>query len=362
MLPRLQLLLLAIFFSTPSLASAEPQTIRVSIGVFSSLNIRGVDLVFDKDLPAPSNELSFQCDQRFSSPVSLHARGGFIFVNNKPYRGTLTLIPDNEGCLVVNTVEMEKYIAGLLNKEMLPSWPLEALKAQAVASRTYALYQREQNKKKFYDVESTTQDQVYDGADTESAKSNLAAQNTDGVVLTWKHHPVKAFYHANCGGRTESPEDVWGYKYGYFKPVICPYHKKPEDQKKWTLQLTVSALEKSLRKVSGLLPQNFIRVASVEPGTLNEGMRRQNIIVSDISGNSAQISANAFRNAVGNNKIKSTAFEIKRSGASLQIDGQGNGHGVGMCQVGAKVMASQGKTFRDILKYYYPLAKLERLQ
>jgi len=367
-----RLLLLLIFVPLPGFSQ---EMIRVSLGTFFSGSIRGTDLLL-QNKKYNESELSFACNTdtnnnnfilingktKITNKLVLRASGGFTFFNKKPYRGKLVIHSLNGECLVVNILDLEKYIAGLLNKEMLPSWPLEALKAQAVAARTYALYQREQNKKKLYDIESTTQDQVYDGAGAESAKSHIAVNATRGLALLWRNHPVKAFYHANCGGQTESPEAVWGYKYGYFKSVVCPFHKKPENQKNWALRLNVGALEHSLRKISGLLPQNFIRVAGISPGEENRNHRLNSVIVSDISGRQTKISSNTFRNAIGNTKIKSTAFEIKRNGAALMFEGTGNGHGVGMCQVGAKVMAVQGKKFRTILNYYYPLAMIGTLK
>ena len=374
MLLRLLFLFISCFaysFSLPSWAT----DIRVNLGKFSNPEIHGTDLYAD-EMPTNSSELRMGCSEapngeqiilagngkKFTSPTTIESHGGFIFLNNKSYRGQITIYAEKEDCIAINTVDTEKYVAGLINKEMLPSWPLEALKAQAVASRTYALYQKEQNKNKIYDVENSTQDQVYDGADSETPKSNMAATSTQKTILSWRGKPIKAFYHANCGGQTESPEAVWGYNYGYFKPVICPFHSKPQDQNKWSLNISVDVLDRTLRKISGILPRNFSRVAAVEAGSLDGSHRRNSVVVSDVSGNSTKISSNTFRNLVGNTKIKSTDFDIKKNGAGLFFTGVGNGHGVGMCQVGVKVMALQGKKFRDILKYYYPLAKLSTVK
>lgn len=374
MLLRFLLLLtscVSFIFYCPAFAS----DIRVNLGKFSHPVLRGTDL-YAEEQSVNNRELKIGCSEAnnsspviqsgdgkiFSSPAIFESHTGFIFLNNKSYRGKIIIYAEKEECIVVNSVDTEKYIAGLINKEMLSSWPLEALKAQAVASRTYAFYQKEQNKNKIYDVENSTQDQVYDGADSETPKSNTAAESTRGTILSWRGRPIKAFYHANCGGQTESPEAVWGYNYGYFKPVICPFHQKPENQNRWSLNIRMDVLERTLKKISGVLPRNFSRVAAVEAGALDGSHRRDSVVISDISGNTTKIPANTFRNLVGNTKIKSTDFNIHKNGSGLFFSGNGNGHGVGMCQVGVKVMATQGKKFNAILKYYYPLAKLTKLK
>ena len=355
----------------------DENQIRVSIGTHAKVEISGVDLHFGENNFFPGQQkFSIECHDYKDLPsvflnqnstnayaLAVESPAGFITVNGKTYRDRIDIFAKEDTCLVVNSLDMEKYISGLINKEMSPNWPREALRAQAVSSRTYALFQKEQNHAHDYDIESSTQDQIYEGADSETPKSRLAAESTRGLILTWRRGPIKAFYHANCGGHTEEPEEVWGEKFGYMKPVVCPYHRTVENQNLWKSRISMQSLNHLLKKISGLLPRNFLRIASVEAGGLDSSLRRKEIILVDDSGQKAVINANKFRSALGNTKIKSTAFSIFQSkNKDVEIEGKGYGHGVGMCQVGARAMAQEGKNFREILAFYYPLAKLSQVK
>lgn len=358
-------------YSPPEMnAPKQKEMVRVMLGHFPNLTLSGVDLVVNGSENFGYTSVDIHCEARQiyeggeprTGPELISAHGNFIQLNGKLYRGEIQIYSGAQGCTAVNHLDLEKYVAGLLNKEMLPTWPMEALKAQAVASRTYALFQMRVNHGRTFDLMNTTQDQVYEGVSSETAKSNRAAEETHGTVLTWKHSPIKAFFHADCGGRTESPEAVWGEKYGYLRPVICPYHKSGASQKTWSMRASLAQLNTSLHQVAGLLPKNFLRLARLDPGPQNKTGRRNALRLSDQKGTMAIIPANAFRSAMGYTRVRSTAFALKTEADTVEITGHGNGHGVGMCQIGAKAMADNGGKFTDILHFYYPLAKLERLQ
>jgi stage II sporulation protein D len=356
--------------------STSQQLIRILLGTFPRFRLSGTDLlVGGTQTLSGESFLSLHCGQNkngqgfvdyggsriTAEKLEVASASGFFKLNSKLYRDRLTILPRASGCAVVNTLGIEKYLAGLINREMSPSWPIEALKAQSVASRSYAIYQMHQSKVREYDLESTTQDQVYDGAESETPRSNEAVESTRGMVLTFSDNPIKAYFHANCGGITEVPEFVWGGEIAGFRPVVCPYHKTKRDQKRWSLSLTKPQIEHALRKIAGLLPRGFVRLAHLEAGAPNSSGRLSDVMLSDISGNSALVSANVFRNAMGNTRVKSTAFHIVEDAHGVELDGEGYGHGVGMCQVGARAMAEEGKRYQDILAYYYPLAKIRPL-
>lgn len=353
------------------------QEIRVLLGTFHRVSLSGIDLTLNDGIRFEGSSIfSLRCgkDKNGTSYIEFGAGkkaldklevfspSGFLHLNGKLYRNRLAISAKGERCTVVNTVDLNKYLAGLINKEMLPNWPIEALKAQAVASRSYALYQIRANRDREFDVESTTQDQVYEGASSETAKSNEAVLATQDLILSFHgQEPAKAFFHANCGGMTELPQSVWGQDSGPFRAVYCPYHKKERDKKRWSLSLTRTQIEGALRKISGLLPANFRRLAKLEDGAPNANRRLNDVIVSDVSGNSFVVPATQFRNAIGNTKVKSTSFRIAARGEHIHIYGEGFGHGVGMCQVGARAMAEEGKPYQEILRHYYPAAKIVRL-
>jgi len=355
-----------------SLPSIEE--VRVLLGTYAQASVSGVDLLVDGRQTLPGNvTFSLRCGtdrgeafidyggRRTSFPrLEVSAPGGFLRLDGKLYRSRLTILARGNSCAVINTVDLEKYLAGLINKEMVPSWPIEALKAQGVAARTYALYQALQNHGKEYDLDSSVLDQVYDGAASETPRSTGVVEATRGEVLSFGNSPLKAYFHANCGGMTEAPVAVWGSEDEAFRPVVCPYHQRKRDRTRWSLHVSRLQLEKALRKVSGILPRGFAKLARLEPGSPTPGQRMNDVVVSDMAGSNRVISANSLRNALGNTKIKSTAFRIHGEGDGYRIDGEGFGHGVGMCQVGARAMAEEGKRYREILSYYYPLAELRR--
>ena len=307
--------------------------------------------------------VEFGAGRRSIGKLEIFSPGGFVKMNDRLYRDRLMVLSRGARCVVVNALDLEKYLAGVISREMAPGWPLEALKAQAIASRSYALYQMNSGRSRDFDVESTTQDQVYEGAASESPRTVQAVEATRGMALTYEGSSLKAYFHANCGGITEVPDFVWGGEAKAFRPVICPYHRRERDRTHWTVQLTTEQIERALKKITGLLPHGFLRVASLEAGAPNASQRLSDVAVSDSRGNSLLVPANTFRNAIGNTKLKSTAFHVHRRPASgsYTIEGEGNGHGVGMCQVGARAMAEEGRSAMQILQFYYPLAKIRRV-
>lgn len=360
---------------SPSAPAPTPD-IRVMIGSFTRFPVAGNDLLLNgaRQLEGAS-VFNVHCGQDSQGAfvesgagtgrvarLEIVAPGGFLHVNGRLYRSRISVIARAGGCAVVNTLNLDLYLAGLLNKEMSPSWPLEALKAQAVASRSYALHQMRANTGRAYDVESTTLDQVYDGAAVETSRSHQAVTETAGLVLSFSEQPLKAYFHANCGGKTEQPSAVWGSDSLAFRPVTCPYHHRKRDRMQWSVKVTKAQIEGALRRVAGILPANFLQLARLEANAASPRQRLSDVSLSDARGNQLLVSANAFRNAMGNTKVKSTAFRITpdRHG-QYEISGEGYGHGVGLCQVGARAMAEEGKTYADILRHYYPLAQLGSL-
>ena len=167
-------------------------------GTKIAINRQGRSVRFDKQLAAPL----------YVKP----SENGLIWIQNRWYRGEVQLIPTPRGIAAVNIVELEEYLPSVVGKEMSASWPLEALKAQAVAARTYALYKQNtsRSRRSYYDLVNTTQDQVYQGVQAESAKTIAAVQSTQGVVMTHSGRVIFAAYHACSGGKTKNSEQVWG--------------------------------------------------------------------------------------------------------------------------------------------------------
>ncbi len=278
----------------------------------------------------------------------------YIAVNGKKYRGTVEIIPADKGLLVVNELPIEEYLIGLINCEISSQWPMEAIKAQAVIARSYAIYQREARKNAVYQLESTVMDQVYDGCDIEDSRAARGVRETAGEVLTYDDKVIQAFYHSSCGGHTDASENVWGVALPYLRGVDCVYCMKAPSVR-WEQTLPLKRIESSLR-------QSGYQVSDLRE--IRAGKKNRSGRVTDVTLISAKgylvISAVNLRKAVGFSVIKSTNFEMRTIGDDVLFTGSGNGHGVGLCQWGAKQRALEGFDYREILTYYYPGTRLEK--
>lgn len=246
----------------------------------------------------------------------------------------------------IATLDLETYLRGVLPAEMPASWPLEALKAQAVAARTFALFRQGQSRSKDFDVEADVMDQMF-LTDAETTKqAEQAIDETRGLVLqTPQGKFVAAYFHSDCGGHTEDARNVWGAGEST-GTTGCPFSPKSN----WKLRLTLKQLAAKLR-----LP-----LKAVELGARNESGRVSRVVLALADGSGRTIAANDFRHALGYGELKSTAFSISREGETYTFAGRGFGHGVGLCQWGARQMAKQGHSFKEILAHYYPKARLGR--
>lgn len=279
-----------------------------------------------------------------------------LYVNNKPYRGLAELSVADNGILVINQLPLEEYLVGLINCEISSAWPIEAVKAQAIIARTYAIYRKMARTGFPYHMESSVIDQVYEGCLIEDSRARRAVLETEGEVLSFGGAVIQAFYHSSCGGRTEASENVWGTSLPYLKGVECQYCLTSPASTAWECKLALKEIEERLRTagytVSGLY--------DVKPGPLNFRGRLKQVILLASKG-SVTISGEQFRKAIGYGVIKSTRFTVKNAKNEISFSGSGNGHGVGLCQWGAKQRALDGFGSGEILSYYYPGTELKKL-
>ena len=196
-------------------------------------------------------------------------------------------------------------------------------------------------------------DQAYDGSALEDSRASRGVLETEGEVLTYNGSPIQAFYHANSGGRTESSQNVWGVSLPYLQGVECQYGLTSTTSS-WEQSLPLSKIESSLKalKVYGL--------TDIKPGPRNNRGRLKSVILVTERG-SVSLLATKFRMAVGSTVIKSTNFTVHVEGGTAYFNGVGYGHGVGLCQYGAKQRALDGFKYNEILTYYYPGTKLSKL-
>jgi stage II sporulation protein D len=287
---------------------------------------------------------------KLSLPVMIKPVKGVIFADKKPYRGFLNVIKSKNGFTVVNILPVEDYLKGVVPRESSAGWPAESLKAQAVISRTYTYANLNKHNNEGFDMCAQTHCQVYGGAGDEVLSSNKAVVGTKGEVVTYGGKLAQTVFHANCGGHTEDPKYVWNWTTvtpPYLKGVKCAYCAGAPHSK-WENSLEEKFI---MKKLAGYRVGNIksIKVKGVTPAG-----SAIDIEVLHSNGN-LTFNAYKFRLAVDSWQIKSTTFEsIEKKGSRFVFKGRGWGHKVGLCQWGAKGMADAGKSYKKILKYYYP--------
>lgn len=271
-----------------------------------------------------------------------------IIINGRIFRGDIQLIKNNMKLSVVNYIDLEDYVKGISVRETSHYWPIDSLKAEVIAFRTFALYKMQENKQKDFDLTSDVYSQVYGGRTSERYRINKAVDETRGMVLTYQGKIFPAFYHATCGGHTEDASLFWNINIPPLKGVSCNFCQE-SPHFKWHKVLSRKEIRDALLK-SGLTIEDIKDILIL--GRDKSGRITDLKIVTDKK--EIKISAKDLRNILGPNIIKSTNFQVEVIEDDVVFEGFGWGHGVGLCQWGAYFMAKQGYTYEQILEYYYP--------
>ncbi len=316
---------------------------------FSSKKIKGLTLkneknrkilYFDKN---KQKKYDLKSNQQFQIR-SFDGRG--IWVGQKRFSGKLNLFVLDSEIFVVNVLGIEKYLSSVVGSEMPTKWPIEALKAQAIASRTYALKQKGNN---LFDIDSTQKNQVYNGLESRTYKTIRAVKNTRSLVLTYKNKLINALFHSSSGGMTENSQDVWKNKYPYLSSVKDFDKNNPKFR--WQKKFSSNELIDLFPTIGGLKNIEILDITSTG--------RVKNVKLIGVYG-SDQISGVVLRKRLGlkSNFVRFKFFEEELnnkfpSKKGLIVFGQGSGHGVGMSQWGAKYLASRGQKAERILKHFY---------
>jgi stage II sporulation protein D len=273
---------------------------------------------------------------------------GPLTINGRRYRHQIRIYPANASDLwVVNELPQEEYLVGLINWEISSQWPMEAVKAQVVAARTYAVFQRQGRQGELFDVEATVADQVYGGMEREDARSLKAVRDTGREVILYRGAPAFSVYHSCCGGKTESPEYLWTGSFPYLKSIECPYCLD-SPHFVWNYQVDRARLRSALNQI----PSLGSRILDVRTGPRNESQRILQITVQG-ENDQVKIAGPDFRKFLGRDLIRSTNFVVKETNGVFSFAGLGWGHGAGLCQWGTKGMAEAGENYHSILRYYY---------
>ena len=376
--------LLALFIMLPRAAEAAWQP-QLAIGLekgHEAINIRlpqggqaclGTSSKPVKEFSAGS-QLSITCrgghlllngKQMKGSEIIIKAGAGqeqqnyYFTFNQNDYRGSAKVIIKNGKLTLINLIDTEDYLAGVVPEEMPSSWHKEALKAQALAARTYALQNRGRHEADGFDLCSNTHCQQYLGMKSETQAATKALEDTRGEVLVYQGQLIEALFHTDSGGMTENSEDVWGSH--------LPYLRAAEEAEKYTkawkntfnAERIASLVSKQGGKDIGELKE--IRLSTLKIGKSAKdrsasGRVKQAVFV----GRKGQvtISGNDLRSLLG---LRSTMFNMVLKHKQVLVEGYGWGHGLGMSQWGAKALAERNKTYSEILFHYYQNTAIKKL-
>ncbi len=284
---------------------------------------------------------------------------------------------------VIEHVGIESYLEGVVSKELLRNWSLNAYKAQAIAARSYALHERERSMAsgEMFDLEASELDQAYAGLSAHPTASRAVAE-TRGIVLTFAGHILRAYYSSTCGGRAGSAKDVWPTTIGFEFNLAPPLQGHPGDDPchaspryRWTVNRPRDDISRRIAaygRDQGLAVRAIKSLAKVEVARANAYGRPSRYRVYDADGRAWTLSAEQVRtgcNWTGSSGLPpltpatrvysgDAEFAIDRN--SITINGRGFGHGVGLCQYGCEALARRGRDPTQILLHYYPGARLER--
>lgn len=316
----------------------------------------------------------------------LSDEGGFSGWNGRWYRGIFRIYGtggDKAGLTIVNEVPLEDYLRGVLPEEIgtPPESDFEAVKAQAVAARSYTLSYLGRRADLGFDLWSTVEDQVYGGTARENGQSNRAIEATRGEILLSLDVPIRALYSSACGGRTSNVEDVWPWPWTpYLRSVrdaederlvgYCSLSANYRWREEWSVDAFLATLRKFAPAEGGSVAALDGQLLDVRVESRSRSGRVREVLVSTTGGDCVLHGDRtrwALRRPGGEAILRSSFFKIgvlrAADGAPLKVvaSGAGNGHGIGMCQWGAMGMARAGKSYREILRHYYKDTRLAHL-
>jgi SpoIID/LytB domain protein len=259
---------------------------------------------------------------------------------------------------LIDVISVETYLRGVVATEMPHTWPAEALKAQAVAARTYALFHETLAQalgNAFYDVDDTVFYQAFTGASGATAESDAAIVATVNQVITYQGTVIQAFFSADSGGYTEDASSVW--------PVNAPYCQSKKEiyvdpgldggaYGPWTVTVSLSELSSKLIAARMLPNSNPVTTISIPDNLRDASGRAQFVHLTLYDGSQTNLTSLDFQNVFG---LRSTFFTVTQNvTGQIEFDGKGFGHGVGMSQYGAQVLAQvYSYTYQQIVMFYY---------
>ena len=329
-----------LLFSNSVLAAEKQPILRVGIflnqievniggdGAFKVYNLKSNSLVSEernKIVKLLPHDKGIEILEKgvYSGPIKITSVGNtkiiVVFNGQKyRYRGDIEIdINKEHGKLdIINIIGIEEYLYGVLKKEISPRWPEEALKAQAIAARTFAIFNMDKYIDKGYNICASTNSQAYGGVNHEDPLTNKAVDETRGVIMTYKGNPINAVYHSDSGGYTEDSENVWGSFLPYLRSVESKFEEKVSPpHHTWSYSINEKDLTKKLQKQG----YKINSVISIEPVKKSEICRTSELVFTSDNNKVINMKTNDFRSLMGAELIRSTLFNIKTIGKESNI-------------------------------------------
>jgi len=331
-----------------------------------------VGIAFEKTaatIECPNKKWEFKAGKDLGKH-ELQTEGDCVYAG-KAYRGSWAVLSTDSGLAVINSLSVEDYLKGVVPHEIgrLKQGEIEAIKAQAVAARTYAYHHLGSRKSQGFDVYADTRDQVYNGKNDEDPVTNEAILETRGLVIKNNGNLIEAYYHSTCGGRTDSPE-VWD---SGTRPYLVSVSDSANGKlfcelskyKNWEEKFTKAELAKLFPKnMTAAKVENVFAFNKVEQVFITEkfpsGRVKRLVVFTDKGSFEVYGDRTRWIFQREGKALPSALFTISRDKDNFTITGSGFGHGIGMCQVGVIARAKAGQKFENILKAYYTDVVIEQ--
>ena len=285
---------------------------------------------------------------RLGRTLTLVSDSGVVRYQGQAYRGSLHLVATFEGILVINVLPLEDYLRGVVAEEMFANWPHNALKAQAIAARSYAFHTLDPHAP--FDICATFECQQYGGIDAEHPRSDAAIAATRGIVVTYDGTVARTYYHADSGGYTASSAEVWGEAASYLAGTPDTATNSPH--RRWQHTVNAERVAASLERYGySIGTLRGLRILETSPS----GRVSKLEVIAD---HAVELAGPQLHSLLREWGFKSTRFTMT---SALSAVGDGWGHGVGMSQYGAKALAENDYTYQQILAFYYPNTQLQTL-
>ncbi len=292
----------------------------------------------------------------------------FLYVNGNPYHGTICCTVDRKKFLfhIINFVEIDDYLYGVLLGELYQSWPLEVHKVQAIVSRTYVLDRVCRARKRpqsLYDIKNNVFHQKYSGTH-EFHHLKKAVCETKDLVLTHKGKLITAMFDSCCGGVVPALVSSFNFHEApYLARTAACTHCKGTKRFTWKHETDIFHLQKKLLE-SSRLKKHVVSLGSlrkIEVGRRDKAGMVQTLLLKGKSGGEVVCLIEELKKCFPPMKIRSHNFVVHQEGNNVTFEGKGIGHGIGLCQFGAFIMVKQGRKYTSIIRFYYPQVDISRL-